>query len=298
MLTLIGSLGGIMIVRFLSYGLSGRDCSLRRFSRILGYTIGAAWAAHHWEKILLYFEGIKTGCLDSIPGKDIAFWLFDLPFYESLFVAIFCLVAVSMACRFVGLFVQNDTAYRREMNCRGGLFQNRYDGIYIHIGLLLFLLAWGRCLEWYAPLYWQMDMNFNIDYANGPVQLPSLGPVFVIMITGIFFVIVPFLRGRLAIGPALQNLSANRHSQANPHLRLIRGVLAAAMFMLWFTSPQTSQPPVSEVSAAGSHLLFSEEGKLRLPEFREHDTEINGHPFSASQLTCGNDSEAFIIARP
>lgn len=294
MLTLIGSLGGVIIVRFLNCDLSGRDYPLRRFLRILGYTIGAAWAAYHWENILLYFEGTKTGCLDSILGKDIAFYLFGLPFYESIFVAMFCLIAVSMACRFVALFVQNDNACRHEMNCRRGLFRNRYDGIYIHVGLLLFVLAWGRCLERYAPHYWQIDMNFTIDYAGSPAWSPSFGPAVVMMITGSFFVICPFLRGRLAIEPALQNLSARRHSQANPHLRLIRGVLAAAMFMLWLTAPQTSQPPAPEVSEAGLHLPFSQGGKFRLPEFREYHTEINGHPFFASQWNCGNDSDVFI----
>lgn len=292
LLTLVGSLGGILSVSLLNCGLSGRDCPLRRFSRILGYTIGAAWAAYHWEKILLYFEGIKTGCQDSILGKDVAFYLIDLPFYESLFVAMFCLVAVSMACRFVCLFVQNDAAYRREMNCRCGLFQNRYDGIYIHIGLLLFLLAWGRSLERYAPVCWQIDMNFNIDYADGPVRLPIFGPVLVMMITGSFFVIFPFLRGRPAIGSALRNLSENRRT--NPHLRLIRGVLAAAIFMLWLAAPQTGQPPGPEVSGAGLHLPFSQGGELRLLECREHDTEISGHPFFASPWNCGNDSDVFI----
>jgi hypothetical protein len=298
MLTLISGLGGIMIVRFLPRDLPGRYLPPRRFLRILGYTLGATWAAYHWEKILLYFEGIKTGCLDSILGKDIAFYLFELPFYESLFAALFCLVTVSLASLFVGLLVQNDTVYRHEMNCRRGLCQNRYDWIYIQIGVLLFLLAWGICLERYDQLYWQMDLNFNIDYANGPVLLPSFGPVFVMVITGSFFVIFPFLRGRRAIGYALQKLSANRHSQANPHFRLIRYVLATAMFVLWHTAPQTSQPPILQASGIRLHSPFSKAVKFSPQEWQGLYTDITGVPWSISQWVSGNDSDALNIARP
>jgi hypothetical protein len=163
--------------------------------------------------------------------------------------------------------------------------------------LLMFLLAWGRYLERYDQLYWQLGPDFNIDLANGPVLLPSFSLVFVAMITGSFFLIFPFIRGRLTILPALKNLSAG-HSQRNPHLRLIRYVLATAMFMLWHTAPQTCQPPALKASVAGLHLPFSAAGKSSLRECKEHYTKITGHPFSISQSACGNDTEAMTIAQP
>jgi hypothetical protein len=267
-LVLIGGLAGFIIVRFLTQDLSGCYSLLRRFSRILGYGIGAIWAAYHWEMILLYSKRIRSGYSDPILGKDIAFYLFDLPFYETLFMAVFCLITVSLACLFAGLFVRSDKGVSQQwMNRRGRLFQNQYDGIHISLGLLMFLMAWGRYLERYDQLYWQLSPDFNINAANSPVLLPSFGLIFVAMITGGFFLLFPFIRGRLSILPALQKLPAGRHCQVAPHFRLIRYVLAIAMVMMWHTAPQTTQPPVVQVSAAGLHLPFSEANQAGQKEY-------------------------------
>jgi uncharacterized membrane protein (UPF0182 family) len=262
-LVLIGGLAGYLAVRFLI--LSGQY-----ILRILGYLTGAIWAANHWEMALLYFQRIQTGLLDPILGKDMAFYLFDLPFYETLFTSMFCLIAVNLACLFVKLYVQGDQGLCLQWkNRRGRIFQNRYDWLYINLGLLMFLLAWGRYLERYDQLYWQLGPNFTIDIANGPVLLPAFGLVFVAMITGSFFLIIPLIRGRVVNLSVLKSLSVKQYSRRNPHLLLIRCVLAMAMLMLWHTAPQTSQPPVIQASATGLQLPFSELDKSRLLECRK-----------------------------
>jgi hypothetical protein len=293
-LALIGGFAGFMIVRFLVFGLSGW---YRRLLQISGYTIGAIWAGYHWEMILLYLKRIKTGCPDPILGKDIAFYLFDLPLYENLFMAMFCLVGVSLACLLVRLFVQGDEDYRKWMNWQGRIFQNRYDWIYIHIGLLLFVLALGRYLERYGHLYWQLGPDFNMDSAEGLVLSASAGQIIVAVITGSFFVLFPFIRGRLPILSALQKLLANRHSQANPHFRLIRYVLAASMFMLWQTAPQTTWPPVGQVPAAGFCLPFSEVNETRPLEYQEYCTEITGLPIFFNGFGWGQGQDSLMVNR-
>jgi hypothetical protein len=288
-LVLIGGLAGYLAIRFLI--LSGRH-----FLRILGYLTGAIWAAYHWETVLVYFQRIRMGLLDPILGKDIAFYLFDLPFYEILFTTLFCLIAVSLICLFVKLYVQGDQGNCLQWkNCRGRILQNRYDWLYIHLGLLMFLLAWGRYLERYDQLYWQLGPNFTIDITNASVLLPSFGLVFVAMITGSFFLIFPFIRSRLPILHAVQKLSTNR--TINPNLRLIRCVLAMAMLMLWHTAPQTSQLPVIQASATGLRLPFSKPDEFRLREYQEYSSKATGFPFFFNGFESGQGQDSLMVNR-
>jgi len=42
------------------------------------------WGAARWEEVLLFTNGVNVGTVDPVIGKDIGFYLFSLPFWETL----------------------------------------------------------------------------------------------------------------------------------------------------------------------------------------------------------------------
>jgi hypothetical protein len=298
-LALIGGFAGFMLVWFLTLDISGHYLLLRRVPRILGFYFGVFWAVNHWDQILLYLEGMKAGYPDPVLKKDAAFYLFNLPFYEDLFVLLFSLVAVSLVGLFIWLFLQagSKDIRRQGMNRRDRLFQYRYNGVYINVGLLLFLLAWGRYLERYDRLYWQLGPSFDMGSANAPVLLSSLNMVFVAMIIGSLFLVFPLVRRRLPFHFASKFVFADQRSQANPHLRLIRYALGATLFIVWNTAPQGYQSQVIQTAGIASHALFSgasESGRL---EFGQKNIGTYKTGLSMRQAVIHANPESFIIVK-
>ncbi len=62
--------------RWITIGLVG-------FAVLLGLGSGAAWSGS-WEQILLFFNGGSFGAVDPHFGRDVGFYVFDLPFYRFL----------------------------------------------------------------------------------------------------------------------------------------------------------------------------------------------------------------------
>ena len=72
-------------------GVSLNTDLLNKISRPVSFLIAAVigvfagiWGSSIWYQVLLFFNAATTGMKDPVLGKDIGFYLFKLPFYESL----------------------------------------------------------------------------------------------------------------------------------------------------------------------------------------------------------------------
>lgn len=251
LLALAGGIAGFVIIWFLTLETFRHYFLLRWFPRIMGAYLGTAWGIIHWEQILLYLKGIKIGFSDPILGKDIAFYLFSLPFYEGLFMLLFSFLAISLACLFIGLLLQirNEDVRRQLMSRKDLASRKQYYWLYMNIGLLLLLFAWGKYLERYDLLYLQLGSDFDTRYANVNVLLPSLDTIFLVIVMGTVFLIFPLIYRQFQSRLASKSVLTSRCSRINPHLRLIRHALAATLFILWSTAPKMDQPQMIKSAA-------------------------------------------------
>ena len=58
--------------------MAGRD-------RAVGAVIGGIWGWSNWDVVLKYLNRVPAGIDDPIFGRDVSFYLFNLPMYDSAF---------------------------------------------------------------------------------------------------------------------------------------------------------------------------------------------------------------------
>ena len=75
---------------------------LRRFVALLSAGAGAVWGLLCWQSALLFVYGVDTNISDPMLGTNTGFYLFSLPFYDSLFwLALSVSLIVLLAAFFV-----------------------------------------------------------------------------------------------------------------------------------------------------------------------------------------------------
>ncbi len=137
---------------------------------VLGF-LAAPQAAMHWESALLYFNGAPFGIQDPLLGKDIGFYLFQLPGLDAIYRwFLVSLGLVLVATAFIYLLY-------------GGI-QYGEDGLSVHgaakvhlsllLALLLVVQSGGYLLDAYKLLYSHNGVVFGAGYTDIHARLPAL----------------------------------------------------------------------------------------------------------------------------
>lgn len=141
----------------------------------------ASAAASQWEQFLRYFYRVPFGTADPIFGRDISFYLFELPVYRFLQnwlipLLLFALVGV------VGLYAAGDWRNVQRGNWQPQLQQT----VRRHVALLaaLFLGAWaaGYWLNIYELLYSRRAVAFGAGYTDLNASLLAIRVEMVVVI--------------------------------------------------------------------------------------------------------------------
>ncbi len=139
---------------------------------IAGLILGTIGAQMDWTTYLLYLYHEPGGALDPVFGRPLSFYLFELPFYESLMgfgflLIIFCVPAVLLVSR---------AKNRYSLGRSGDLVLSSEIG-FIVAGTLLYLGL--LCLLWrvqlvYAPSGGHTGNIHGIDYLRHSISDPAL----------------------------------------------------------------------------------------------------------------------------
>jgi hypothetical protein len=72
----------------------------------LGGLIGAFWGAASWETWLRWLHRVPTGRTEPVLGQDVGFYLFSLPFYDTVVALVLVLALVALAADLVPVNVR------------------------------------------------------------------------------------------------------------------------------------------------------------------------------------------------
>jgi uncharacterized membrane protein (UPF0182 family) len=163
---------------------------------LVGLYVGAKWGSANWDTILLYLKGPMTGTQDPVLHKDVGFYLFNLPFYEQLYIVLFGLCIVALVSVFAGIFLtfKNGRIDLRQPQLVNRSHDRRVNWLYLNISLFLFVLAWGRYLDRFQLLYSRYGAVFGAGWTDVNIKLPALNIMIVIMVAGAVFLVIPALR--------------------------------------------------------------------------------------------------------
>ncbi len=151
-----------------------------------GLSVGAG-AVSGWQTLLLWANRVPFGQTDPQFGKDISFYVFELPFYSQMLELVWFIVIASLITSIGAHFYYG--SIRPEAGIRGVS-----SGALAHISVLLGLLALNKAVQYWLGQY---ELNFSgrgvIDgasYTDVHAQLPALKLLAVIsVISAVLFLV-------------------------------------------------------------------------------------------------------------
>ena len=137
---------------------------------VLGF-LAAPQAATHWQSALLYFNGLPFGIADPLLGKDIGFYLFQLPALDALYRWFLVSLGLLLVATAFIYLLYGGVQYSEE-----GLFVHRAAKIHLSVLLALLLLvqSGGYLLDAYKLLNSHNGVVFGAGYTDINARLPAL----------------------------------------------------------------------------------------------------------------------------
>lgn len=225
-----GAILGWAITYFLTrYIPKNRKITLN-FVRLLGIISGGAWGLLNWDTILKFWDGVSTGLRDPILGLNTGFYLFTLPFLDSvygilLFLSIICLIA-SLVVAYLGVNNQGVIIQLPQEN----LLQSGklYNSIYLNSGIFIFVLALGKFIARYHLLFSSTGVVSGPDWVDVNVILPAYNIVVALMIILGIVILIPSLRNKY-----IRLLGKFRIKVRNAEVAVL-GSTAILILAIWF----------------------------------------------------------------
>ncbi|HYW33799.1 MAG TPA: UPF0182 family protein, partial [Balneolaceae bacterium] len=159
--------------------------NLQRFSsrqiRIFLYIIGSIMSLFfsfayytQWNAFFRFSWHETFGKVDPIFGHDIGFYIFRLPFIETIQNSLILLVFFVTTFILVIYLINGTLSLRQLRNSSGNYPTNAVKHVSINIGLWFVLLGWSYFLERYHLLYNNNGVVFGAGYTDVHVVLPVL----------------------------------------------------------------------------------------------------------------------------
>ncbi len=137
---------------------------------LLGFIAGPQ-AASQWESLLLFFNSVPFGLEDPLFGRDIGFYVFQLPALTALYNWLsFTLGITFLATAFTYLL------YRGVQYTQRGLFlaERARTHLFFLIAIFLAIKSGGYFLDTFELLYSSRGAAFGASYADVYANLPIL----------------------------------------------------------------------------------------------------------------------------
>ena len=164
-------------------GLPGRvviEPLIRRFLPIVVAVISLAAglrATAHWETVLGYFNAVPFGAVDPLFGRDLAFFVFTLPFWRLLHGWAFTLVSGTMVLTVAVYVLQRSLV----LTTRGPRLAGGARTHLLALGAVaLGLKAIGFWLDRFELVFSPRGIVFGAAYTDIYASLPALGVLAVI----------------------------------------------------------------------------------------------------------------------
>ncbi|MGE5458126.1 MAG: UPF0182 family protein [Methanococcaceae archaeon] len=194
----VGAVIGYIIIYLLTAPIAKSHKAVHFIVKILGLVIGGAWGYSNWEIVLVFWNGVYTGLKDPILGNDVGFYLFTLPFLDSLFILLLSMSVVAIIASVVSSFIhfrENNVAFyipaEYEINI-GGIF----SPLFFNAAVFIFLLAIGRFLSRYHIMYSTTGVVAGPGWTDVNILLPAYNIVTGLLVILGLIVLIPYFRKR------------------------------------------------------------------------------------------------------
>lgn len=230
----IGALVGGLGVFILTLPTPVKTPLRRIWPTVAGAVSGGLWGFWNWQIILKYTYRVLTEIRDPILQRDTGFYLFTLPFYDSVYWGLLWITAVALAAavhftmdaRSFNNLLSERVAFVNSAKSGGRLSTHRL--FLLPMAAIAGIVAWGQYLNIYHLMYSRWGVVMGAGWADVHVRLPAY----------LIAAAATLLLGLSPLFPAVysgltRQLQRRRLLVVNPALFAI-GVPWLGIFGIWF----------------------------------------------------------------
>ena len=198
----LGALVGGIGVFILTLPISAQNPLGRTWPAVTGALSGAIWGFSNWQIILKYIYGVSTEIRDPILHRDTGFYLFTLPFYDSLYWGLLCTAVIALVVAiYLAIHTQNFDQLLRASSVNSSESGGRISAHHffrLPLAAISLVVAWGQYLKIYHLMYSRWGVVTGPGWTDVHVRLPAyLIAAAITLLLGLS-VLVPAVYSRLA----------------------------------------------------------------------------------------------------
>ena len=227
---IVGALVAFGGIYFLTFTMPKSVKYAKWISIAIATFSGATWGYTNWDVLLRFWDKVSTVLVDPIFGKSVGFYLFTLPFLDTIYILFFTISFIgfgaSIIVTFVGINPQGIFFYIPPSASEAT--QKLHKTLYINASVLLLVLAFGKFLNKYHLMYSNSGVVFGPGWTDTTILIPVYNIIIVIMILTSILILIPSLRNKY------KNLfSMFRLTPSNSPIFILIST-AALLILIWF----------------------------------------------------------------
>ncbi len=182
---MVGAFLALGIVSLLTYSIPSTKSYLRKISMGVSFVAGAVWGYSNWEVMLKFWFRVPMGVSEPVLNKDAGFYLFTLPFLDSLYTLLIILTIISLIAVLFTSFLKFDEKGNLSANFSGFdryISSKPYTNILIIGSLLILVLAYDKYLSRYHLMFSDLGVVRGPGWTDVNILLPAYDIIVVLMI--------------------------------------------------------------------------------------------------------------------
>lgn len=173
----LGAIVGGLGVWILTLPIPVQTLLARIWPAVAGALSGALWGCWNWQIILKYLYGASTAIRDPILQRDTGFYLFTLPFYDSLYWGLLWIAAIAL---FAAVYLVIHTQSFDQLLNVPSVDLSRSDAripahriFWLPMAAITGVAAWGEYLNIYHLMYSRWGVVTGAGWTDVHVRLPA-----------------------------------------------------------------------------------------------------------------------------
>ena len=173
----LGAFVGGLVVFILTLPIPVQTPLGRVWPALAGALSGALWGCWNWQIVMKYIYGVSTEIGDPILQRDTGFYLFTLPFYDSLYWGLLWTAAISLAAAvYLAIHTQRFDQLLSVSSVKssetGGTI-SAHHLLWCPLAAITGVVAWGQYLKIYHLLYSRWGVVTGAGWTDVHVRLPA-----------------------------------------------------------------------------------------------------------------------------
>ncbi len=213
---------GGLVIYLLTFSLKEKRQKVIRYLAVgVGALLSGIWMFSDWETVLKFIYRIPTSVTEPILNIQTGFYLFVLPFLNTIYSTLLMLSIIALAASLITSF---RTTENENSNVRLRDDFHRNTSLFISLGFLLIVLAFGKYLSRFALLFSQQGVVSGPGWTDDNIRLPML----------LLMAVITAAAGILTMIPATRKKIARVFGQKNGNNKLQELlILPGLTFALW-----------------------------------------------------------------